>query len=402
MPKRILLAEESDTIRKIAESLLRQNGFEVLSMTTGAKALEVLNFTSPDLIVVAYDMKFKGETTLFEKLKSDSKISQIPLVLLANEDATDLPLPTEAVISKPFDPKEFIEKINLFSGQSQSTPNPLANSDLGNDDEFLDMALGLDQLDVTDSEVMGKTITKKIKKQPSVEKMIGFEHKEDITDNQSDSGRIESLMITDDHTDIKHSQQSTPNAPELTGTGKLDILDDQFGIVNANLGEDSKEDTDHDYNWFLDELASDNNIDAGKPKSGSQSNGSLDSQSLTFEDNASKVSPSTPANQQSAVSQPSSVDKFIDEFKKEVEKFGSDEPESITLKDPNQKLSESGSVMQWTDSVENITPQQIQIFKKEFVSELAEKLAVKIADKIDAEKLLQLLKQEIINKAKKI
>ena len=259
MPKRILLAEESETIRKIAESLLRQNGFEVLSMSTGTKALEVLNFTSPDLILLAADMKFKGETSLFDKLQSDAKTAQLSVILLANENETDLPLPPEAVIQKPFNPKEFIEKVNLFSGQSANVqPNPLASSDI--EDEFLDAALGLDQIDVTDSEILNNTTANKIQKKQTAENMLGYEHKEDSTDVTNNSRKVESLMITDDVTNIKHSHQSQPAPPqEITGTGKLEILDDQFGIVNADLGNDSDENADHDYNWFLDELANDNN-----------------------------------------------------------------------------------------------------------------------------------------------
>ena len=146
-------------------------------------------------------------------------------------------------------------------------------------------------------------------------------------------------------------------------------------------------------------MANDNNDKAQHQQK--QVKSQKDSQSLHFEETSSFVDPVTPAQVKKKTAQPTSVDKFIDEFKKEVEKFGSDEPESITLEEPKKSLSESGSVLQWTDSLEKITPQHIELFKKEFVQELAEKLAVKIADKIDAEKLLQLLKQEIINKSKK-
>ncbi len=396
MPKRILLAEESETIRKIAESLLRQNGFEVLSMDSGKKALEVLKFTSPDLILLATDMKFKGATTLFEKLHSDTKTSKLAMILLANEDENDLPLPPEAVIVKPFDPKEFIEKVNLFSGQSKTVPsNPLAVSDV--EDEFLDAALGLDSIDVTDSEVLDETITGKVKKKQNSDEMIGYGYQKDITDIPADSGKVESLMISEDVTDIKHTKPKAPK--QVTETGKLDILDDQFGIASHNLEREPDENADHDYNWFLNELATDN---SDKPQDASHQKGALkESQKLSFEETSSFVDPVTPALVQKKESKSTSVDKFIDEFKKEVEKFGSDEPESIVIKEAEQKLTESGSVMQWTDSVDKITPQQVELFKKEFVSELAEKIATKISDKIDAQKLLQLLKQEIINKAKK-
>lgn len=398
MPKRILLAEESETIRKIAESLLRQNGFEVLSMNSGIKAFEVLSFTSPDLILLATDMKFKGETSLFDKLQSDSKTSQLPILLLANEEENDLPLPPEAIIKKPFNPKEFIEKVNLFSGQSAPVSvNPLGGADV--EDEFLDAALGLDQLDVTDSEVLDPTLTGKIKTIPPAEKMIGYEQQQDIT---SDTGKVESLMITEDAADIKHSKNIQPKPPkELSGTGKLDILDDQFGIVNQELKTESKEDADHDYNWFLDELSNDSNEDAQAQAPPTPPKQQQDSQKLSFEDTSSFVDPITPAQPQTSPKETTSVDKFIDEFKKEVEKFDSEEPESVTISEPAQKLSKSGSVLHWTDSVEKITPQQIELFKKEFVQTLAEKLAIQITGKIDSDKLLQLLKQEIINRAKK-
>ena len=41
MRKRVLLAEQSDAIRGVAETVLRQNGFEVIPITTAEKALEV-------------------------------------------------------------------------------------------------------------------------------------------------------------------------------------------------------------------------------------------------------------------------------------------------------------------------------------------------------------------------
>ncbi len=397
MPKRILLAEESDTIRKIAESLLRQNGFEVLSMTTGTKALEVLQFTSPDLILVAFDMNFKGDTSLFDKLRSDTKLSLVPLVLLANESEQNLPLPDESVIRKPFDPKEFIKKVNLFTGQSQSSQsNPLSTSTV--EDDFLDAALGLDQLDVTDSEILGNATSGKIKVTQNHDNMMGYEHKDETNNGSSDSGKVESLMITDDDvTNIRHTSHNSPTSPKYSsGTGKLEILDDQFGIGNQDIGQQKNENADHDYNWFLDELSNDNNDNAQAPQQ-TQSKNLQDSGSLAFEETSSFVDPVTPAN---PVENSSSVDKFIDEFKKEVEKFGSDEPESITIKETEQKFSESGSVLQWTDSSEKITPQQVQLFKKEFVQELAEKIATKIADKIDADKLLQLINQEIRKKSK--
>ena len=42
MHKRILIIEAADAVRGIAENVLRQNGYEVISVSDAEKALEVL------------------------------------------------------------------------------------------------------------------------------------------------------------------------------------------------------------------------------------------------------------------------------------------------------------------------------------------------------------------------
>ena len=81
MRKRILLAEESDTIRGVAESVLRQNGYEVIAVTTGSKALEVLNFTRPDLLITGSDLVGPGGKQLYEIIQADPRIASLPCIL---------------------------------------------------------------------------------------------------------------------------------------------------------------------------------------------------------------------------------------------------------------------------------------------------------------------------------
>ncbi|MCK4460807.1 MAG: hypothetical protein KAW46_03330, partial [candidate division Zixibacteria bacterium] len=89
-------------------------------------------------------------------------------------------------------------------------------------------------------------------------------------------------------------------------------------------------------------------------------------------------------------------EKFIDEFKKEVEKIHDSEPESI-LVEANQQSTDVDH--NWEDSLEKITPDQIELFTKEFVTVLSERIAAQVAAKIDEEKLLALLKSEIMAQA---
>ena len=159
MQKRVLLAEESDTVRGVAESALRQNGFEVISVVSGEKAVEVLELSRPDLIIVGSELVGKGRKPVYEHVQENPQISSVPLLIQANPEEAGLPFPQEVILCRPLEPSEFMSKVKAFIGQpaavKQAESNPLSEAQL--EDELLDAALGLDQIDVTDSEVMDKT-----------------------------------------------------------------------------------------------------------------------------------------------------------------------------------------------------------------------------------------------------
>ena len=54
--------------------------------------------------------------------------------------------------------------------------------------------------------------------------------------------------------------------------------------------------------------------------------------------------------------------------------------------------------MNWQDSFEKLSSEKLELFSKHFISELADKVAARIADKINTEKLLALIKNEIIKR----
>lgn len=103
---------------------------------------------------------------------------------------------------------------------------------------------------------------------------------------------------------------------------------------------------------------------------------------------------STPRGSRSSVG----VEKFIDEFKKEIELLRSSETEDLALESDKSRSNRSGQLA-WEDTVEKITFEQVDLFTRQVASELAEKLASKIAAKLDPDKLLQLIKDEVIARA---
>jgi len=409
MSKRILLAEASDTIRGVATTVLRQNGIEVISVGTAQKAMEVLNHTHPNLLIVGGTLTDPGGSLFYERVSADHRFASTPMLLFAEPGQPRLPFPSDVVINLPFDPKEFVDRVNAYTSPSQAPPatpqslstetaNPLAG--VGLEDDAIDAALGLDRIEVTGSEVMDKTGTVRTGKLKVPEKMVGYDHVDNTDTDLTDSSRVESIMIHDESANIAPAKNVPRARPDPAASGKLDILDasDQYSMSNPDQLGPSETERSHDYEWFINEMQQE-----AKSQPSADTSSASQQPELTTAEPSSFVDPITPPPDSPVGAQPPSpgeaVEKFIDEFKKEVEKIHDSEPESILVEADQQSASSTDADHDWENSLEKIAPDRVEWFTKEFVNTLAERIAEKIAAKIDGEKLLALLKSEIMAQA---
>ena len=401
MHKRILLAEPSETIRSVASAVLRQNGYEVISVSTVAKGLEVLNYSRPDVILANGALAGEDDRPFHERVKGDARFSSIPMLLLHEPARPALPFPDEVVIRLPFDPKELLDRVSVFAGRS-SGPRP-ANPLSGHapHDELIDEALGLDSIEVTDSKVMDKTAIIRTGKPPA-----GMGDSGGTKTELGGTGRVETIIIQDDATDIRHKTKGTPRPADLSASAKLDILTDadQYEVEDKVAPEHT--DTAHDYEWFVSEMQKEAQgaHAPGKPAHGPTESkpGVNDSAKLRYTDTASHVDPVTPppASAASRRTQASgAVEKFIDEFRREIEKVRSGEPDSILLEAEPPAAPAHDAGLGWEDSIEQLTGADLEPFTREFARALAEKLAEKLISKIDNEKLLAMVKAELVSRA---
>ena len=79
---KVLVADDSATIRGVAESLLRHNGYEVISTSDGGKALAMAKSQKPDLIFLDHVMPGKDGLTVCRELKADPQLRNIPVIML--------------------------------------------------------------------------------------------------------------------------------------------------------------------------------------------------------------------------------------------------------------------------------------------------------------------------------
>ena len=435
MRKKVLLAEQSDAIRSIAESILHQNGYDVITADSADKAKEYIITAQPNILIIGADLKDSNGNFLYDTLDTSETTSRIPLLLIEDPNGRELPYPPEVVLPRPFDPKEFLERVTLFVGGGDSKPkdsvetvDPFTGASV--DDEFLDTALGIDSIEVEDSEVMDKTwITSKLRIPPK----SGTGDAHDLIQSENGSAddmtnthrKVETLMIRDSE-DKPAAEDSTPPKP-VSESSKIQLSSDQYGLAEQEESLPSETQTpaekDHDYDWFLKEIQKDN-ADTSKPPADTSKKNDSGIIKTPTSDSLEQVK--TPASPPEIM--PGGVDHFISEFKKEAEQISAELASPVTeeqLKadfeseisddevappkihdrtEVNAPVSEPEIMAEVTPPAQkaedstpasSVDPEEVHHMCTYLAELLAEKLAKKIADRIDPEELYNMIKDDL-------
>lgn len=122
MSKRVLIIDDSNTMRKIVTRSLRQAGLDcgdILEAGDGAEALELLGRERVDIILSDINMpNMDGMEFLREKAARDN-LRAIPVVMITTEAGADILAETRALgsvgsIKKPFTPDQIRETLGPF------------------------------------------------------------------------------------------------------------------------------------------------------------------------------------------------------------------------------------------------------------------------------------------------
>jgi len=121
--KRILVVDDELGIIKFLRARLEARGYEVLTATDGAGALQTVEMELPDLVILDITMpKIDG----FEVCHRIREWSQIPIVMLsARGDESDkvkcLDLGADDYITKPFGASELIARVQAVLRRNEKT-----------------------------------------------------------------------------------------------------------------------------------------------------------------------------------------------------------------------------------------------------------------------------------------
>ncbi|MGB9913626.1 MAG: response regulator, partial [Candidatus Kapaibacteriota bacterium] len=84
MPKTILVAEDSETIRRFIAMALKLAGFEVITAVDGMEALEKLPFHKVDLIVTDLNMPNLDGFELIKTVRENPDLKDLPIIILSS------------------------------------------------------------------------------------------------------------------------------------------------------------------------------------------------------------------------------------------------------------------------------------------------------------------------------
>jgi CheY-like chemotaxis protein len=113
---RILLADDSPHAQRMGELILREEGYEVVTITDGATVLVRLQDVDPDLILVDVTMPTRSGYEICEFVKSSPRHLHTRVVLIAGAgEAFDEPesrrVQADGVLKKPFEASLMLQTV---------------------------------------------------------------------------------------------------------------------------------------------------------------------------------------------------------------------------------------------------------------------------------------------------
>jgi len=118
MAEKIMVIDDDETLANLLVNLLEMNGYEAKKTVSGKQAVRRVYEDQPDLILLDIMMPELNGFDALAKLRSDPLTAETPAVIMSVL-SDDLKLlegwihDSDGYISKPFDPKDFLETIQI-------------------------------------------------------------------------------------------------------------------------------------------------------------------------------------------------------------------------------------------------------------------------------------------------
>lgn len=116
MAKKLLLADDSQTIHRVLELTFADEDFEIISAFSGNEAIKKVKEAKPDLVIADVNMPDKDGYQVCQYVKNDPELANIPVILLKGtfepfDEAKANACQYDGIIAKPFQTKNIINTV---------------------------------------------------------------------------------------------------------------------------------------------------------------------------------------------------------------------------------------------------------------------------------------------------
>jgi chemosensory pili system protein ChpA (sensor histidine kinase/response regulator) len=118
---KVMVVDDSLTVRKITGRLLAREGYEVLTAKDGVEALEQLAEVTPDVMLVDIEMPRMDGFDLTRNVRADARLKRVPIIMITSRTAAKhrayaAELGVDVFLGKPYREEELLGHIASYLG----------------------------------------------------------------------------------------------------------------------------------------------------------------------------------------------------------------------------------------------------------------------------------------------
>lgn len=121
MLKRILVLDDNQDILEMVNEVLSYEHFDVCTTNTSNNILQLAHDYHPDLVILDYLLNDGNGGEICKQFKADKELSSVPVMIFSAYINRDVDYPAfgcEAVIAKPFDLSELVDKVTVLTNSN--------------------------------------------------------------------------------------------------------------------------------------------------------------------------------------------------------------------------------------------------------------------------------------------
>ncbi|ANM29959.1 ArsR family transcriptional regulator [Acidobacteria bacterium Mor1] len=156
-PATLLVVEDEQDILTLLEHLLQTEGFDVLTATCGEQAVEILDQTRPDLVLLDLMLPGLSGLEILKRVKAMEGAPPRVILLTARVEEVDrvlgFELGADDYVTKPFSPRELVLRVrsqlkrDQVTSQSPSGPRRIGPIEI--DDDYHSVRVHGQQVELT-------------------------------------------------------------------------------------------------------------------------------------------------------------------------------------------------------------------------------------------------------------